>query len=357
MKTSWTSVEKRQLTIFGLVAFALPYLLGILMGISYYGGSDVSVFPSAQMYYPAAGAILALLLTRREDSTLPRKFYFCFLAVAALMALCAIASAIAPALPWAVISNNVLMAGSVLCWVFYFADGKARRTAWGLRLNRWVFAVFAAFVVLYVARLALLSGLMVLIDPSLAATENGDGVTPLYFAIMLVSMPLNFLLVYTAFFGEEFGWRGFLQPLLQKRFGLRGGILVLGVAWGLWHLPINIFFYSPSTWGLSVLNQVVLCICYSVFFGFAYMKTKSLWAPVLIHFFNNNAITLFTNPNAIQDQVLNWSSVLPGILVLMVLYLPFFASKVFRNGPVVSLPRPVELPSAQINESVESIEQ
>ena len=27
MKTGWTAMEKRQLVIFGLVAFALPYLL------------------------------------------------------------------------------------------------------------------------------------------------------------------------------------------------------------------------------------------------------------------------------------------------------------------------------------------
>lgn len=342
MKTGWTAMEKRQLVIFGLVAFALPYLLGILMGIGYYGGSDVSVFPSAQMYYPAAGVMLALLLTRREDTTLPRKFYFCFLALTALMALCAVASVLVPALPWAVISNAILMAGTLISWVFYFLDGKARRTAWGMRLNRWVFAVFALFIVLYFARLALLTGVMVLLDPALAAEESSAGMGGMYFAIMLLNLPLSFFLAYTAFFGEEFGWRGFLQPLLQKRFGLRGGIVVLGVAWGLWHLPINIFFYSPDTWGLSVLNQVVLCICYSVFFGFAYMKTRSIWAPVLIHFFNNNAITLFTDPSAIQNQVLDWISVLLGMVVLAVLYLPFFASKVFRNGPVVELPFPTE---------------
>lgn len=342
MKTGWTATEKRQLVIFALVAFALPYLLGILMGIGYYGGSDVSVFPSSQMYYPAAGSMLALLLTRRADQTLPRKFYFCFLVLAALMALCAAASVLAPALPWAFISNVILMAGTLISWVFYFLDGKTRRTVWGMRLNRQVFAVFALFIVLYFARLALLTGMMILLDPTLAAAENSTGMDGAYFAIMLLNLPLSFFLAYTAFFGEEFGWRGFLQPLLQKRFGLRGGILILGVAWGLWHLPINIFFYSPDTWGLSVLNQIVLCICYSVFFAFAYMKTRSIWAPVLIHFFNNNAITLFTDPNAIQNQVLDWTSVLLGMVALAVLYLPFFASNVFRNGPVVELPGPVE---------------
>ena len=33
MKTNWTAVEKRQLIIFGLVAFVLPYLLGIPMAL------------------------------------------------------------------------------------------------------------------------------------------------------------------------------------------------------------------------------------------------------------------------------------------------------------------------------------
>ena len=32
MKTNWTAVEKRQLVIFALVAFALPYLLGGTLG-------------------------------------------------------------------------------------------------------------------------------------------------------------------------------------------------------------------------------------------------------------------------------------------------------------------------------------
>ena len=153
-------------------------------------------------------------------------------------------------------------------------------------------------------------------------------------------MPLSFVLAFTAFFGEEYGWRGFLQPLLQKQFGPRGGILVLGAVWGLWHLPINIFYYSPDTWVLSVLNQVFLCICYSVFFGFAYAKTKSIWAPVMIHFFNNNAVLLFASADSIGGQVLDWLSILLSLAVMGILYLPFFASRVFRQGGAVpGLPR------------------
>ncbi|MDE5823371.1 MAG: CPBP family intramembrane metalloprotease [Lachnospiraceae bacterium] len=54
----------------------------------------------------------------------------------------------------------------------------------------------------------------------------------------LAVIPAKFFLVYEAFLGEEYGWRYYLQPLMQKRFGIRGGVLVLGVVWGIWHLPI-----------------------------------------------------------------------------------------------------------------------
>lgn len=38
--------------------------------------------------------------------------------------------------------------------------------------------------------------------------------------------------------GEEPGWRNFATPRLQEQFGPALGTFVLGVLWGLWHLPL-----------------------------------------------------------------------------------------------------------------------
>lgn len=49
----WNETEKKKLLIYALVAFAVPYLMGILLGYSYFRGNDVTAFCNVQMYYPA----------------------------------------------------------------------------------------------------------------------------------------------------------------------------------------------------------------------------------------------------------------------------------------------------------------
>ncbi|AIQ65434.1 abortive infection protein [Paenibacillus stellifer] len=52
--------------------------------------------------------------------------------------------------------------------------------------------------------------------------------------------------------GEESGWRGYLLPLLHKRYSLLGSSLAVAVIWMLWHLPAFWFneTYLHMGWGL-----------------------------------------------------------------------------------------------------------
>ena len=68
-------------------------------------------------------------------------------------------------------------------------------------------------------------------------------------------LTLAFGIVLGTFIGggqEEIGWRGFAQPELQQRYGGLLAAIVIGVLWGLWHLPLFIDPTAPhSQWPLA----------------------------------------------------------------------------------------------------------
>ena len=104
------------------------------------------------------------------------------------------------------------------------------------------------------------------------------------------------------------GWRYYLTPALQSRFGARRGALAVGVLWGLWHLPLNLFFYSPDTSLQSIAAQLVVCVTLGVFFTFAYEKCgKNIWLPVVLHYLNNSMVLVWTGTADISNQIISWT--------------------------------------------------
>ena len=67
--------EKKQLLIYVIIAYGITYVMGLLMWYSYGKGLNLSAFPNAQMLYPAAGVMMAYLITKKGDKNLPTAFY------------------------------------------------------------------------------------------------------------------------------------------------------------------------------------------------------------------------------------------------------------------------------------------
>jgi membrane protease YdiL (CAAX protease family) len=89
--------------------------------------------------------------------------------------------------------------------------------------------------------------------------------------------------------GEEVGWRGFLQPELQRRFGLFKGTILVGVIWGCWHLPVNLAGYNGTQHPIleaAILFQVGT-IAMSFALAWLVVRTGSLWPAALAHGANN----------------------------------------------------------------------
>lgn len=331
MNTSSTHAKKQMLIFIG-IAFALPFAMGILMGIGYNLGIDISVFPTAQMLYPAAGAILAALLTRKGDALLPRRFFIGFVALTALLLLCAVASIATPTIEWDIISQYLLIAGSVLLWVLLLTEKRNKKIAYGLKGNHWKTAILIVllYVGLYFGRSILsylISGQM---DVFVQIVQN-----PLTWMSM-AALFLNYFFTMAAFFGEEYGWRYYFQPALQKKFGMVRGVLILGIVWGLWHLPINFFYYTnPASGIISVTSQLVTCIALGAFYGWAYLKTNNIWAVVIMHFVNNNLVPIITGTytsDILQNQEVRWMDVLFLLVVNGILFLWVLFTSTYKNA-------------------------
>lgn len=322
---------KKQIIIFLAIAYLLPFILGIFMGYGYSKGIDLTLFPTAQMYYPAAGVMLAALITRRGDSLLPRRFFVGFIILTMTLMITALGSILVPADTWLILNQLLMMGGFLILWILYFVDGAHRREAYGMKGRKWGLTILLSllYLALYLVRAAVSYGISGELNFFVDIFKNPTA------WILMVSLIPSFFLAFSAFFGEEYGWRYYLQPLLQKKFGLRKGVLLVGIIWGLWHLPINFFYYtSPSMGFISVVSQIITCITLGVFFAFAYMKTGNIWVAVIAHFINNNMAPVISgtfSADIISNQTIRWADVLFLLIVNSILFLGFLAAKVFKD--------------------------
>jgi membrane protease YdiL (CAAX protease family) len=75
---------------------------------------------------------------------------------------------------------------------------------------------------------------------------------------MIGSLPISIIWPISAALGEEFGWRGFYLLRLQKRHTALGSSIVVGVAWGLWHIPT--IYLAHRQYGLLVVFAYVFVV-------------------------------------------------------------------------------------------------
>lgn len=334
--------EIKELIIYVVIAYGVTFLMGLFM---WYGNSknlDLSTFPSAQMFYPAAGVMLAMLCVRKEDMLVPKAFYLFFVCVTLILAVTAILSIFYPyalvvvqGIPisvWTLLQQGLIIGASVVSWIILLATKKEKRRAYGLYWNKSVFSwiCILLFLALYAFRtvIAVVWSDQLNVLGMIAKSPNTW--------MLLAALPVNFFFVFAAFFGEEYGWRYYLQPLLQKRFGLRGGVLLLGVVWGIWHFPVDLFYYTQDSQLLMVLAQQITCITLGIFFAYAYMKTENIWVPVALHFLNNNLVPIVSgnySASVLENQSMTWSELLVSLVINGVIFGVFLFTKPFLNIP------------------------
>ena len=114
-------------------------------------------------------------------------------------------------------------------------------------------------------------------------------------------LPLGFFLM-IPFVGiaEEAGWRGFLQPELEKRMKFPFSVLTVAAIWSVWHID-QWFDPTSNHYGDSFIGFSINILVWAFALAALYKATKSVMACAVYHAFVN-AIGAVYDWNALFDS-------------------------------------------------------
>jgi uncharacterized protein len=108
----------------------------------------------------------------------------------------------------------------------------------------------------------------------------------------IINFLVGFGIVLFAFgLGEEIGMRGYLQPRLMS-LGRNRALLVVGLVWATWHMPLYYFMAKVFPVGNVLLFLPLFyatIVAASFFFGYLRIYTGSIWPASIAHAVHNAA--------------------------------------------------------------------
>lgn len=319
---------KKELIVFLVLTFAATYLLE-LVGIAIQGpailANKLMLIP---MYIPAICAIGCMVYYRSTALTPQAKIFLAMFLAASAVSLAEglyqpLLGTIGP-LP---LLTVVVSVAAFLVAVIQNMKKPWRETLVQARLSvgknyRYYLILPVVFSALFIAGLFIshYAGL------ALPAQEYNPALFLTFMGIYLAT----FVTAWPKYFGEEYGWRFYLQDRLFTFFGGYKGVVLLGLIWGLWHLPLNLmglnFSKDPFFGNITYL---VYTIAVGIIYSYAVLKTGSIWIAVLLHAITDSLVVT-GYPYIANGQVL--VAFLPSLLLLGILAAVLLRSRVWTEG-------------------------
>jgi len=99
---------------------------------------------------------------------------------------------------------------------------------------------------------------------------------------------------------EEFGWRGFLQKEMQKKYNPLLTAVIISFFWSLWHLPLHYNGVYSTGGFMDLLPRFIWTIPVTIIFTWLYNKSSySILAVILLHAMFNNVAKIFGSSETI----------------------------------------------------------
>jgi membrane protease YdiL (CAAX protease family) len=338
----------RHVGVFLGLTFGLTWLLDLAIYLRS-GLSTPEIVPvlQLQMFLPAFSAILLGLLFFPESPVYHRRsagpgrwFYYYVLLLTVIFAFGALGAWLAPAQGTITqlatgIPLILSFLGLLLLVVLRLAAGREAMARVGLSWGGWRYWLFfgLAFVAFYIVQVALNASF------GLGQAQLAPIPAPPVFnheAFLVVGAVQSVLLApflgIVIAFGEEFGWRGYLQSELFKLGRIRG-VLLVGVIWGAWHWPLILMGYNYP--GYPLLGLVLMALYttgLAVVLGYAVLRTGSILLAAYLHALNDQvAAFLMTVGYKPFDPVFSFGIGIFGIVTLAIVAVLILRDPIWRG--------------------------
>jgi len=325
---------KKELFTFLIITFAATYLLQFIVFafVGYIPSPISSVWATTlalSMFIPATSAIICMIYFKSTALTRETKIIFAFFLIYA--AFFAFESYCWPIMgtfmDLPILSSIIAIIGMLTVFTLNFK----KKWQKGLVASKLSFGKNRKyFLILPLTVLVLL-----IVEYSiLYFTGLGSPLMKFDISAIVISLVSYFLLYFftewTWYFGEEMGWRGYLQDRLFPLLGGYKGVLVLGIIWGIWHYPMNAMGYNfPGQPILGNVMMTLFTIVFGIILSYAVLKTGSIWIAVIMHLLNNKLAGVFAGYIAYSPDpfvVNGLLCILLGIFALVLL-----KSQIWKN--------------------------
>jgi membrane protease YdiL (CAAX protease family) len=139
----------------------------------------------------------------------------------------------------------------------------------------------------------------------------GPAYTPSFF-------PIGIAFGILAGFFEEFGWSGFAYPRMRTRFGALPGAAILGLLWGLWHLPVvdSLGAATPHgpAWPFFFGAFIVMLTALRILIAWVFASSGSLLLAQLTHASSTGFLVVLGAARVTAAQEATWYA-LYGLLL------------------------------------------
>jgi membrane protease YdiL (CAAX protease family) len=122
--------------------------------------------------------------------------------------------------------------------------------------------------------------------------------------VLLMGVPI---LLMPLFWGEEFGWRGYLQVRLLSHSPLKAAIAT-GFIWAVWHYPLYFLGYSEyANPFVGLVTATVFAILLAIILAWLRLRTRSVWSSSLAHAGTNMVLATLSTALLAGGAKIDWA--------------------------------------------------